>query len=745
MLLLSSVVQSAGDACLICSAQGLIQYANPAFTAATGYDLDEVKGKSPSILKSGLHVPAFYEGLWQTILAGKVFRGEFINKKKNGEIFYEDKTISPVFGERGEITHYISVGRDISQQKRVNDELRISERRYRNLIANASDMIFTHDGEGRLLSLNGAGETSLSLSGREWWKANAYEILGEGYRSEVEPLVRGEGNGARSKRIAAVETKLPDGRTIVIEPTVRVTKDDGGEVHVEVIARDITERLRLQAQLQQSQKMETLGRLAGGVAHDFNNLLTVILGFGQLARDQVAQNPDAAQMIGEVVRAGERGAALARQLLAFTRQQVLHPRLVDIHGLLHEMMPMLRRLIGEQVQIELDLVAVEAVLLVDPGQFEQVIVNLAVNARDAMPHGGRITVSTSTQPAETGGLARLQVRVSDSGMGMDEQTLSRIFDPFFTTKATGHGTGLGLSIVKGIVEQSGGTIQAESVPGQGTCFVIQIPSAAGRPESLHQHHLVEAGAPSAAGGRILLAEDEPEVRRYFERILEDAGYEVVGATDGQEALALISQKPRFFDLLISDVVMPGVSGAELARRLLKLNPTLKVLFLTGYAEHSDLRWLQESGFEIEAKPITRSLLLERVAAKLNAKDKTAAVLVVDDDPAIRRLLRGAFEREGHTVMEAGEGGEALSLLEAQQVDAVVTDLSMPGMEGIETIREMRRRRPELVIVVLSGQSASLRAASLLGADAALSKPGDTLLAVATVQRLLRRNNAGSGR
>jgi nitrogen-specific signal transduction histidine kinase/CheY-like chemotaxis protein len=357
----------------------------------------------------------------------------------------------------------------------------------------------------------------------------------------------------------------------------------------------MTERRTLENQFRQAQKMEAVGRLAGGVAHDFNNLLTVILSYTDMLMEDVSPRDTRAEDLSEIRKAAVAAASLTRQLLAFSRQQVIEPRLLNLNDVVASSEKMLRRLIGEDIDVQTTLSSVPLTVLIDPGQLEQVMMNLAVNARDAMPTGGRLTLETANVtldadyardhwPMTAGNFAMLAV--SDIGCGMDEQTRSRMFEPFFTTKGAGQGTGLGLATVYGIVQQSNGSISVYSEPGKGTCFKIYFPLLDEAPEQYAAKRVSEA-TPTGTE-TILLAEDATAVRVAARQILERFGYTVLEAANGADALSA-AQHGAAIDLLLTDVVMPEMSGRELVDRFAKLRPETRVLFMSGYTDDAIVR------------------------------------------------------------------------------------------------------------------------------------------------------------
>ena len=439
-------------------------------------------------------------------------------------------------------------------------------------------------------------EMSHALSGRESFDTE-YRIVGPGRGSRV-LAARGE---------------------VIHDPSGQAERMTG-------VCWDLTERKELEAQLLQSQKMEAVGRLAGGVAHDFNNLLTVIIGYSQLALDKLGEGTHVRPELTEVRRAGERAAGLTRQLLAFSRRQVLQPRVLDLNTVVREVEGLLRRVIGEDVELVAELAPNLGKVCADPGQLEQVLMNLAVNARDAMPGGGRLVIATgecealpdgvtTRPPQRSGGWVRLTV--GDSGTGMDDETLRHIFEPFFTTKEPGKGTGLGLSMVQGIVEQSGGCMAVTSAMDRGTIFDIYLPLSEGTHEPA-----VETPAAAASPGRrametIVVVEDEAGLRGLVQTVLEQAGYRVMVAASPTEAEALFTRHSGTVDLLLTDMVMPGSSGRELARRVLERHPGIRVLYMSGY---SDLTHRQngslEGSLDLLQKPFSPETLTLRVREML---------------------------------------------------------------------------------------------------------------------------------
>ena len=531
---------------------------------------------------------------------------------------------------------------------------------------------------------------------------------------------------------------------VTVDPVLDEHQVLQGVVHV---IRDITEQKRVDARLAQAQRMESIGRLAGGVAHDFNNLLTVINGYSLLLLGKLDPADPLRASIKEIHKAGERAAGLTRQLLAFSRKQVLEPRVLDLNHEVDEMRPLLGRLVGEDVEVRVELSAEGGSIHADPHQLEQVIMNLVVNARDAMPQGGKLLIETASveldasyaqsHPEARAG-RHVLLAVSDTGVGMDEETRQRIFEPFFTTKGAGKGTGLGLPMVEGIVAQSGGHIEVYSEPGHGTTFKVYLPR-------VEAEAAADAGMPEAAlalGGAetVLVVEDQAEVRKYAVTVLEAYGYRVIQAQSAGEALLALEREPERLDLVLTDVVMPNVSGRELANRLDKLQPGIKVLFMSGYTDNVIVHYgVLEEGAQFIQKPFSPERLATRVREVLGPPKRPARILVADDEAGVRSFLRTALEGGGYEVIEAADGRQALKQARAGGVDLVITDLVMPEQEGIETIQALRKEMPGIGIIAISGAFGGqfLEMAQTLGADAALTKPVSAELLLAKVAEVLK--------
>jgi PAS domain S-box-containing protein len=602
--------------------EGVITYVNPGFTAMTGYTAAEVIGQTPRVLKSGLTRAEDYDRLWATVRSGQVWRGEFCNRRKDGRLYWHSASVAPIHDAAGRVTHFLAVQQDISPRIEAEAALRQRDARLRSLMESNLLGIGFADAAGRLTEAN---DEFLRIAGysREDLLAGAVTLGGmtPPDRTGVwDPHPQGG-------TVAPMEKELlrKGGRRVpVMAGAAPLGERENGSA---LFLVDLTERRALEGQLRQSQKMEAVGRLAGGVAHDFNNILTTIVCYSDLLRLDLPPADPSLEAVGEIRRAADRAAALTRQLLAFSRRQVLEPRRLDLGELVHNLENMLRRLLGEDVQLVTRLEPALGTVTADPNQLEQVIMNLAVNGRDAMPGGGALTIETrnaeidAAYAADRPGLTAgryVALAVSDAGCGMDQATRSRVFEPFFTTKDKGKGTGLGLSTVYGIVKQSEGFIDVVSEPGQGATFTVYLPRV--------EHPADTLPAPDArpmgwtGSGTILVAEDDEGVRKIVGATLARAGYTVLEGRDGADALGLGATHPGALDLLLTDLVMPGMSGRDLAARLLAERPRLPVLYMSGYSDDEVLRrGIVEDGSTYLKKPFNPESLLRKIREVLDTR------------------------------------------------------------------------------------------------------------------------------
>lgn len=491
----------------------------------------------------------------------------------------------------------------------------------------------------------------------------------------------------------------------------------GAALRIVGVMRDVTpqkaveaEARQLEQQLLRAQRLESVGRLAGGIAHDFNNLLTVISGYADLAMRELGPAGPARAQITEIRRAAERATELTRHLLAFSRQQVLEPRVFDLNAVLAEIEKLLVRLIGEDIELAILPCARRATVKADRSQVEQVVINLAVNARDAMPKGGKLTITTSVVHLENedrkGELSDLgpgdyvTLAVRDTGCGIAPEALPLIFEPFFTTKEPGKGTGLGLSTVYGIVRQSGGVVTVESQLGAGTMFTVFLPFQDEEP-SIEETKEVELFSGARGWETILLVEDQPEVLALGREVLELAGYKVLTAENGAAALALAEQYPGTIHLVISDIVMPGMDGRDLAERFLSVRPETKILFTSGYAAPAEAGSdFILNGFSYLAKPYSPSLLTEKVRSVLGRSEFYGAALLVVPNRSKRRSLRRAMSGSGFDVNECCKFEAPLAELAAPAIRLVVLDVSGCEAEAAKFCHALLNLSPRPKILAL---------------------------------------------
>lgn len=513
---------------------------------------------------------------------------------------------------------------EIAERRRAEETLRASEQRYRELFDGAKDLIYVHDLNGNFVSINKAAQQITGYTAEEALKMNIAQLVApedlESVHAMVASNLGGDPNATYDLTIIS-----KDGRRLLLEMSTHLVYRNGNPVAVQGIARDITERKRLEEQFLQSQKMEAVGRLAGGVAHDFNNLLTVIGAYSQMISDSLPDDQRLRGYAQEILWAAERAGTLTNRLLAFSRRQVVQPRVVDLNGLIVTLDNMLRRLIGEDIELKTVLEPGAGAVKADPNHLEQVIMNLAVNARDAMRTGGRLTLRTSRvdlgPPADDSPVlppgSYVVLEVSDSGAGMSPDVLAHIFEPFFTTKEAGKGTGLGLSTVYGIVKQCGGDILVRSKPGEGAHFTLYFPRA-GSQDAPSQEPTRACAPPQADREVILLVEDEYGVRKLVRKMLLQQGYRVLEAASGEEALNLSEQHSGSIHLLLSDVVMPNMSGRELAERLCAVRPEVKVLYMTGYTDDAIVQHrVLEPGVAMLNKPFLSDALARKLREVLD--------------------------------------------------------------------------------------------------------------------------------
>jgi two-component system cell cycle sensor histidine kinase/response regulator CckA len=488
---------------------------------------------------------------------------------------------------------------------------------------NAADMIAVVNVQGERLYNSPSYEKLLGYTPADLEKTSAYEQI----HPDDKPAVKAAAEEAKKTGIGRrVEYRIrhKSGEWRVLESTASAVRNAQGAVEKLIIVnRDITERRQLEQQLLLSQRLEAVGKLSGGIAHDFNNILGVIIGYSEALQETIGVDDPMREAVDEIEKAGQRAAALTQQLLAFSRKQVLEPKILDLNSIVADVEKMLCRLIGADVDLEIIPDPTIGKVKADRGQIEQVILNLAVNARDAMLQGGRLKIKTCNADLDANDTRRkryvvpghyVMLEVSDTGMGMSAEVQSHIFEPFYTTKEQGKGTGLGLATVYGVIKQSGGYIWLESEIGKGSTFQVYLPRAEGVEEETAR---IEPSFKSHGPGTILVAEDEPSLRRLTCNTLKESGYRVLEAEDGARAIEIAAQFDKDIDLLLTDVVMRGMNGRELAEQMTSAHPGMKVLYMSGYTDGAvATHGVLESGIVILRKPFSRKQLQQSVGEML---------------------------------------------------------------------------------------------------------------------------------
>ena len=548
-----------------------------------------------------------------------------VEAMKAGAADYLGKASLTVDALERAIRHALALHAEERQRWHAEAALRASEERFRALVENASDALLLIDAEGRITYFSPSSARHLG------WTAE--QIVGRSISDFIHPEDRELGSLrlaealGQPRRSISEEVRFhhADGTWRVMDAVGVNRLGDPAVGGIVVTMRDISERRRLEEQLRQAQKMEAVGQLAGGVAHDFNNMLTAILGYCHLMLDEMPEGDPLRLDLLEIQAAGVRAASLTRQLLAFSRRQMLQPEVVDINTLVTQLEKLLRRLISEDVELVTALAPDLHPVTVDPASVEQILLNLAVNARDAMPTGGTLTIETANvELDDTYAVTHVtmppgryvMLAVGDTGKGMDAATRARVFEPFFTTKEQGKGSGLGLATVYGIVKQSGGYIWVYSEPGHGTMFKVYLPPTSSSSAAQAAH----SGADEALGWEtVLLVEDESAVRALAREVLRQHGYVILEARHGVDALRVAERHPDAIHLLVTDVVMPQMSGRELAERLTTVRPALKTLFMSGYSDHALMPGDVIPGAAFLQKPFTPEVFARRVRGILDAE------------------------------------------------------------------------------------------------------------------------------
>lgn len=610
-------------ATMITDTDGKILYANPSFGAVTGYSRSDGDQTTADVLESGDMTPEFYRAMWASALSGSVWRGELVNRQKDGTPYWCDVTLVPVRASGGDVRHIACFLDDISDWKRAEAAIRETNTRLQGVLDSATIGIVVMDLDGKIESFNPAasqmfGYPAETVIGRNFQMLIAnYDPVGDAGGGAAPGGKNGK--DATEPRRRDVTGRRATGDEFPIEMSINRLQLPGRMIAVAVLT-NLTERKQSEKQLQHAQKMEVIGRLTGGIAHDFNNLLGIILGNLQLLQRRIGDDPTLGEFTEAASEAVLRGADLTKRLLAFSRGEDRAPIVLDANELVASMNQLLKRTLEESVDTVTSLKAAPATLRVDPSDMQSAVLNLAINARDAMNGSGRLLIETRNIDCDADHVAtnadakqgrHVCISVTDTGSGIPDDVLPRIFEPFYTTKPAGKGTGLGLSMLYSFVRQSDGHIQVKSEVGRGTTFSIFLPLVDAAPE----WSAANVNQSLAEGDEtILLIEDDPRARRMATRLLEDLGYAVASAADGQSAMKLL-RKLSVVDLLLTDVALPGgMDGQELARRARASRPGIAVLLTSGHLPNA-----QSGGseFPLLPKPYTDRDLATAVRAALD--------------------------------------------------------------------------------------------------------------------------------
>jgi two-component system cell cycle sensor histidine kinase/response regulator CckA len=629
-----SLVQNSSDLVAIVAPDSTILYASDSAERIVGYSASELVGTT---LLDYLEAPDtdVVRGLLHDSNGKSSGPVEFTLRRADGSPVWLEAVGTNLLTDPT-IRGIVLNARDVSERRRADHALRESEERYRDLFDNASDLVCMAAPDGALLYVNKAWQEGTRYSEHEIARMQLLDIVHPENRAHFSEVLRRVLAGERLDHVELVLVPKA-GTPITVEGNLSCTFKDGQPSVVRGIYRDITERKRVEEQLRRAERMQAAGKLAGGVAHEVNNMMTGVIGFSEFVLRSFDSGDPRRADIEEVIRAGTRAADVTRQLLAFTRQQFLRPQVVEINTVVSEMEKMLRHSLGEDKRLDLRLGAGAGHIRADRGQLEQVLINLVLNARDAIDGHGRVTIETGTAVWDQAYAERhegvdiplgryVMLAVSDSGCGMDSDVQARIFEPFFTTKPIGQGTGLGLSTVYGIVKQSGGFVWVYSEVDQGSVFKVYLPEATS--SSVTEAASV-ATAPQRGSETILIIEDEDVVRNLASRGLTDHGYAVVQAKNGAEALHYVQEHPGTVDLVISDVVMPEMGGREFGRHLALFEPELPILYMSGYTgEDVVQRGLLDPGAPFQQKPFTPVTLAAKVRAMLDQQPRVKATTPV---------------------------------------------------------------------------------------------------------------------
>lgn len=728
----------ANDVIILLDAEGNIVRANGRAADIYGYPVETLAGMNVRDLRTPEGKIGFALD-WRLSAERASMVYATVHQSRDGREFPVEVSLQAVEVE-GRVYRQ-AILRDISERKLAEIELSRSEARFRQLVENSPYGIVVVEG----LEIRYANPAAMQLFGATLES----ELVGRPLTqlvnvAEREDLIRNAQLFRSGQRVPLLERRYHrmDGSEFWASISATPIEYNGCPATL-LFYQDVSahrqaaeQRSLLEEQLRQAQKMESVGRLAGGVAHDFNNYFTVINGYCDMLLADVPPEGELHEGLQEIRDAGERAALLTRQLLTFSSKQLAAPCPVCLNQSVIDSSKMLRRLMGEQVEIVTCLKEGLRNVMADPGQMDQILMNLTINARDAMPAGGRIEIETREAELDLEDAGRnplalpgsyVVLSVADTGIGIAPEVREKIFEPFFTTKGVGHGTGLGLCTAYGSVHQAGGWISVESAPGCGATFSIWLPVTMVVPaKRIAPGACAKAEKAPKAAATLLVVEDRADVRRMVLSILKHDAYRLLEAEDADQALRISEGHAGAIDLLVTDVMMPGMTGRELADRLVGQRPGLKVLYISGYSgDAMGGQAFLEPGMEYLAKPFSPDQLSGKVSELLSAPSVSGrTILVIEDDAAVSAMLRQILRGAGYQVLLAADGRLGMNVLERETVDLVITDLVMPEQEGLETLTLIRAQRPFLPVIAISGAfgGAFLKTAEMLGAAATLPKP-----------------------
>jgi PAS domain S-box-containing protein len=714
VLLYSSYIEIANGTIASISPDGEFHSITSNRVKLLGYTEDELS--KPFSFKDSVH-PDDYDNclkyLKQAANSNEKQTGlEYRIRHKDGSWRWLTANTAPVFDDNGVMISIIAAAWDITDHKETEQQLIDINNKYRLLFDTMQEGVLIVDNDDVIQFINQSCCDIFGYTPEELIGKIGYEHL---INTEDRELIIGK-NQTRTKGLSdeyearGTNTK---GELIWLRISGAPLSDEDGNIIGSVgIMTDITESKALKEQLLASQKMEAIGKLAGGIAHDFNNLLSIIMGYCEELQEDLPEFSPFRVGVEEIIKAGSRAAGLTRQLLTFSRKQIVQPRILNLNELVGNLNNMLGRMIGEKIEIHASLDKSLASVKADPGQLELTVVNLAINARDAMPDGGILSIATSNVFTDKEYLRihpeikpgkYVQLSISDNGVGMDAQTLSRIFEPFFTTKEIGSGVGLGLPTVYGIVSQSDGYILVSSQPNKGSCFNILLPASFDvSPKTAPNGH---DRAFLGKGEHILIVEDEKALLSYFSKLIKNLGYSVSASSDSLQALELIRKglKP---DLLITDVVMPKMNGKVLSEKVLELIPDQKLLFMSGFTDDPlVLHGVVDQGMPFIQKPFNSKEIAIQIRYLLDRStpQKSAAkILMLDDEEGIRSLFERACGKRGHSFTGVALLSEALEALSQNQYDVLLVDMHLIGMDGINALTKIREAGISTPAIIFSG-------------------------------------------